>query len=494
MKKIHISPWLFLVLVAIIWRLIYAYYPIIHFSNLTPPGDDGAGHMYYITKLVTEGYKIRINGYPMGFHLFVILISKILSQTPLNVLVWLTPGLMVIPMPVIYWSGKRTFSNPAAGALAAFVWSFIALSPVRAYGDGNYPNMLASSFYLPFAITAFYLLINKPRWRYLLSAILFSSLIIITHFLTLTYLIIAVIPWLIFVLASYIFSAKLHRKLVVIIGIVASVLILSALAWFVIGPTVKPYIETLLQGKSLATYFGAISEPISLQQMQELNNPLIIIMGLIGLLILMLSHNNRPQKYLLAFWIVILFAASSSSYFGLPGRFVRELAIPLSLAFGYGAYHLWTWAKQYKRGWMVVAIIIIIISIDWVASFSRPYSLPQPFKSIQRVQGEQIETYDWLNAHIAEGQTVLSNNHNPYVSYLINTSVYVPTSTGAVPDKLPKWGITYILIGARPSQSREEQYPYFLHFDDISVKMQKIPDVYIVKEYKLGTKIYKFGN
>lgn len=493
-KKIRISPWLLLVLVAIIWRLVYAYYPLIYFHYVTPPGDDGAGHMYYISELIKGGFKLSIGGYPTGFHYLVIILSRLLHQTTLNVLLWLTPGLMVIPIPAIYYAGRRIFNHPAAGAFAALFWSFIALSPVRAYGDGNYPNMLASSFFLPFAVTFFYLLINKYKWRYLILGLLFSAFIIFTHHLTLSYLVIAIIPWLISILTGYIFSAKLQRKLWLIIGIIISILILFGLAWFVIGPTAKPYIETLLQGKSLATYFGIISEPISLPRMLELNNPLLIIAGLVGLLVLMFSHNNRPQKYLLAFWTLMLIWASSTSYFGLPGRFVRELAIPLSLAFGYGGYHLWTWAKQYRRGWMIIVIMITIVSIDWVSSFSRPYSLPQPFQSIQRVQNEQIEAYHWINSHLENGQNVLSNNHNPYISYLINTSVYVPSLIDAVPEKLPKWGIRYILIGARPSQSQEEQYPYFLHFDDISIKMQKIPDLQLVQEFKQGTKIYQFGN
>lgn len=492
-KNIRISPWLLLVLVAIIWRLVYAYYPVVHFHYVTPPGDDGAPHMNYIMMLINNGFKLSIGGYPMGFHYIIVILSKVLHQSPLNVLVWVTPGLMVIPIPAIYFAGRKIFNHPSVGALAALFWSFIALSPVRAYGDGNYPNMLASSFFLPLAVTYFYLLITKSKWRYLLLALLFSALIIFTHLLTLTYLVIAMIPWLISVLTGYIFSAKLHRKLWLIIGIITSVFILSGLAWIVIGPTAQPYIETLLHGKSLAIYFGNISEPISLQQMLELNNPLLIIAGLVGLLVLMFSRNNRPQKYLLAFWTLMLIWASSTSYFGLPGRFVRELAIPLSLAFGYGGYHFWLWAGKHKRGWMALAVIMLVISIDWVVSLSRPFALPQPFLFMQRVQNEQRAAYDWINAHASSDQKVLVNNHNPYVKYLINATVIAPVNIASVPSTLDGPGINYVLVGARPSQSQEEQYPYFIQFDAISIKMQKIPDLLLVQEFKQGTKIYQFG-
>ncbi len=492
MKKLHISPWFLLPLVAIIWRLIYAYYPVIHFHYVTPPGDDGAVHMQYITNLISNGLKIDINGYPTGFHIIVVYFSKIFHQTPLNVLVWFTPILMVIPIIAIYYAGKKLFDHPAVGAFAALFWGFIALGPVRAYGDGNYPNLIASGFYLPLAITFYYLLINKPKWKYLILAIIFSVLIIITHHLTVVYLVIAIIPWLISVFIGYVTKAKLRRKMLLIISVFVALIALTALSWIVIGPLAKPFVDVLLSGGSLASVFGAISKPVTLWQIEELNNPLLIIAGLIGLLILMVSNANRPIKYLFAFWILILFGFSITSYFGLPGRFVRELALPLSLTFGYGAFAVYNWADKYNRGWMARIIIILVISIDFVLSFSRPFALPQPFEFIQRVQEEQADAYKWVNDHNIDNKIVISNNANLYVPYLINSPVVTVLSPSNIPASAIVSSARYIIIGARPSQSGEDLYPYFAGFDQISAALKAIPNVKLVKEYKLGTLIYEY--
>lgn len=479
-------------MVAVVWRLIYAYYPLINFHYIAPPGDDGAVHMQYITNLINNGLKITINGYPMGFHLLVVFLSRIFLQTPLNILVWFTPMLLVIPIPAIYFVGKKMFGHPAAGAFASIFWGVVALGPIRAYGDGNYPNLLASSFLLPFAVLYVYQLITKPKWKYLLLMLFFAALIICTHHLTLVYLAIAVVPWLLMIFSSYLMKAKLKKKIILILALIISAIILALLSWFVMGTLVRPFVDTILSGGSLASYFGAMSEPISLSQVMELNNPLLIIAGLISLLILMVSNNHRSQKLLIAFWVLILFAASSTSYFGLPGRFVRELAIPLSLIFGYATALVWDWSDKYKRGWMFVAIVLVGLSTEWVASWSRPYALPEPYKAIQRVQDEQETAYAWINAHNDGKKTIISNNHNFYVPYLINNPVTIILSPAEVPTDLSSMGVQYILIGARPSQSDEAMYPYFANFNEIGARLQKIPNIKLVQKYKFGTSIYEY--
>jgi hypothetical protein len=488
--KIKLSPWLLLVLAALIWRAVYAYWTPTHFNYLVPPGDDAANHLYYITTMLQNKISLVTSGYPMGFHLIIIALTKILHMTALKAVIWFTPLLLILPIISIYLAGKKIFESEMVGAVAAAIWAFIALGPVRAFGDGNYPNLLASSVILPLAVAYVYLLVSKPSWKNLIYAVVFSMLIVLTHHLTVVYLLIAVGPWALIYGVNQLWKKRHHEKIGMILWVIVGILLFVGLGWLIIGPIATPFIENIIQGRSLAEYFGSGSNSVSWQMLLELNNPVLVYTGLIGLVAMLFSRTRFPQKMLMIFWVLILIWFSTTSFFGLPGRFVRELAIPLSLCGGFLGWQLWQWANAHRRGWMVVAIIVLGIGVDFVGSFHRPYALPDPFHSLIRVSNDQSGAFQFMNTITPESGVIMANNGNPFIKYLVNRNVLTIISPTQLNGDVNHSDVFTIYIASRPPLTSEDVYPYYANYDQISAKMRTFSSFRLSAKYPDGTEIY----
>ena len=164
----------------IVLRIYTLYFPMRLFDYIVPPGQDPANHVLIIQNIMSGKWSLS---YPPLFHGFIALVSSLFNLDPLGVLRSVTPLLTILPSIGVYIFLSKTVSR--FSAFIAFVIALIASNyGLVAFGDGNYPNIIAAGFLTPvifaYMINAFRKKV-KPNLLYML---LFLLLLILTHHLT----------------------------------------------------------------------------------------------------------------------------------------------------------------------------------------------------------------------------------------------------------------------------------------------------------------------
>ncbi len=488
--KRQISPWLILVFGAVIWQLIYVYWTPVVERYMVPPGDDAAVHIQGITELLSGQWSLfGANGYPHGFHIVMALIAKLTGLSALLSVLWFTPLLLVAPIFVIYYVGKKLFDNALVGAVAAGAWVFIALAPIRAFGDGNYPNLVASSILMPLCLLWLYRLTSAPSLKKTVPVVISLVLLALVHHLTLVYLIAVTVPWLIITTAEKAWELR-HQKGAVRIVMTGLLIMVFAMGvfWFLYGKILAPYIAVVKAGGNLAHYLGGDSSTLSILQILEINHPVLIILGLVGLLALMLSRLERSLKLLFASWILVLFALGAVPIVGLPGRFVRELAIPCSLLIGYLALFLYQHSIPKVRDWLIPLFVVVVLGAVWLDNFAQPFALPDPFKPLMRMQHEEEPAIPVLQNFPTE--TVIATNSNPFLPYLlVNKRVIIIRDPGEVSGAVKNYPTALLYLAKQPPLS--EGYPFFALAPQIFITLDAVPSKKLIQTLANGSKVYQ---
>lgn len=488
--KRNISPWLILVFVAVIWRLIYAYWTPAIGHYVVPPGDDGAVHIQTINEFL-HGHLTLIgpNSYPHGFHIMMAVVAKIFGLSALAAVVWITPLLIVIPIVVVYYVGKHFFHSALAGAVAAAAWAFMALAPVRALGDGNYPNLFAASVLMPLALLALYRYVIAPKMFKIIAVVVLTVLIAFMHHLTLVYLVAISIPWLLVMTFEKLWDIHRHKKaLRIVLASLFAITLVVTLFILLYGKLLLPYLAIANQGGSLSQYLGGDSSTLSLMQVLEINGPLLVLLGLVGLLALMTSAQERYIKLFFASWVLMLLALGSVSIVGLPGRFVRELAVPFSLLIGFLFQFLYDHTTPRLRNVLIPSVVVMLLGEVWFSGFNRPFALPDPYKPIMRVQHEEEIAFVQLDNLTPTGNTILANNTNPFLPFLVHHTVQVPFVPTDVVEIIRNPQVTTIYIATAPPLTAD--YPFYVHNGEISAALASIPQLKLRYTLSNGSKIY----
>lgn len=488
-----VSPWVILVAAAVMWKIVYAYWtPLMH-HYLVPPGDDAAFHIGRVADAMAGKVALfTAAGYPLGFHNVVALLARLFHQSALSTIIWVGPSLLVLPIFVLYFVGKKMFDSPIVGAVAASSWAVLALAPVRAYGDGNYPNLVAGSILVPLCVAVIYQIITQKRTvKLLFAAFGLIVAIALTHHLSFIYLIVIIVPWLTLSTINNVMYPDTDKTAlrylflaIVVIGL------LGLVATVVFGHFLTPYVHALLQDGNLSGVFGRESHPLTLEAMLEIHNPFFFVIGLLGLLVLMLSPADRSLKLLIASWTLVLLALSVTAIFGLPGRFAREGAIPLAISIGYTAQAF----AQYLRPLRLQAVVPIVVVAMLVASVIfgqyRPFALPDPFLPLVRVQHNEDAAFALLDQMTPAGSAILTNNSNPFISYLVHRPVYVVNSQYNVAAYLETYPIKTVYLGSKPALS--DEYPYYGNYDVITRAIENAPGLVLQKRLETGSRIYLY--
>lgn len=486
-------PWLGIVGLAVIWRTIYAYWTPIIDRYLVPPGDDPAFHLAQIDRILHGQVSLVRAGYPMGFHLLAAGLARLFGLDPLSAIRLIPPSLLIIPVGVIFVVGWRLFRSPAAGAIAAAAWAFLALAPIRSFGDGNYPDLLADSVFLPWAMLALYEFCQSRSIRRLINLLIPVCLILLTHHLTFIQFLLISLPISFWTLGGRLKDPTSRKptmyKLLAGLGLIV---ITAFLAWPAYGPTLLvPYIAALRVSGSLATILRPYSTPPNLATILQIHNPTFIILGVIGLFVFWWLERELPVKIFLLGWIGVLVVLSVTPVFGLPGRFVRELALPLALLVGYFPVAL---ASRFpsRTAWIILAVVITaVFAIDWAASFHRPYALPDPFGPLIRVQHDEEAGIALLDRLTPAGGTILANNSDPYLVYLVHHPVVTVNNPQDVAQVIALQPIAIVYVGARPPLTPANVYPYFQNFTATAAALRQIPGLVPIASLPSGTRLYR---
>lgn len=489
----EVSPWVILVAATVLWKSYYAYWTPVVRHYLVPPGDDAAFHIGRVADAM--GGKIALftpSGYPLGFHNIVALIAVLFHQSALTTIIWVGPSLMVLPIIAIYFAGKKMFASAEVGAIAAAAWGVLALAPVRAFGDGNYPNLLAGSVFLPLAVAALYHMIAHGRTKKRIASVVVLSLAIaLTHHLSFIYFIVATVPWLIFATIDNLTHPHTRHATLRYLKIFTTMcLALCLVLVLIFGRFLAPYLHALLRDGNLATVFGSESKPLDIIAFMEIHNPFFVIWGLVGLLVVMLSKLNRSLKLLLATWTLALLALSLTPIFGLPGRFAREAAVPFAFSIGYMMHFISEFLRPMRLHFVVPISVVSILVASTMFAMYRPFALPDPFLPLIRVQNSEEQAFILLDQLTPSGTAILTNNSNPFIHYLVHRPVYVIDSDYNVAAFLEKYPISTVYLGPKPALS--DGYPYYANYDLITSAMGRQPSFKLVKRLDSGSRIFLY--
>lgn len=116
---------------------------------------------------------------PLSFYIGA-LISHIFHVDPVDILRWLPVFIITLSIPAFYYLAKLLLNSPIKASIAAFIFAFTPRAmDWRIMGGG-----LSRSFgllFLLFTLASVYQLFEKGNKKYLLAAILFAALTVLSH-------------------------------------------------------------------------------------------------------------------------------------------------------------------------------------------------------------------------------------------------------------------------------------------------------------------------
>ena len=440
---------------AVTWSVLFPHWLA---GDSVPPGDDPVVHLGIIAKILAgKGLFVGLP-YPPLFHWITAFVARVFSLDTLPAL-WLvlTPLIGIIPLAtagLFVYSVSRWKTIPIlAGMTATLALFLLSRQPLRAWGDGNYSNMLAEGVLIPLLI--FTLIRLNERWTPLRAACVIGALglIFLTHAMSI------VVAIGLFAVAILALNTTRWNKLL----LAAPIIVLIAIAWLkVIQPEISlDALGSVLMGNAniipgLAADTSAAT-PLSGLSLFFGQPFLGITLTLLLLAVTMyvVEPDYRFTLLCLFAWAAVLFVASRISGFAVPDRFLRDVSYPLI------ALAATSIALVAKRQPLASVPLILLLAV--LAAYFAPYIAGQPgtFAAhpdgiraiLQRTDRASAEAFRSLAPLIPADALLVTNRTSSYVPFLLHHD--------AVALGEPSVGIQtkpyYILIGPEPGGSLRSQ-------------------------------------
>lgn len=468
-------------LVAIELRFYLLYYPIKFYNYLVPPGDDAINHYKMIENILHGKFDTT---YPWLFHYIIAAISRVMHINPMTVLLYVTPALVILPSIAIY-----IFLNKSFNRLIALIGMIICLwtsnYALIAYGDGNYPNIIAGGFFLPLALLYFNESFRERKLLNYLLAALFVGLTILTHHLSLVYLGAVLVVYLI---ALGIWNKKekiaenyKRAAIFIIAALVVGIALISTLS---LGRVFANALSSLSQGGSFSVG-ASFLKPIEFSAYASQVGDLVYYGGLICMLSLIFllgkdkERINKSAVLLVLVWFVVLFVMSRFSQLGLPGRFARETAVPLILSI---AISVGYFVEQMKNNWqkyVAMLFLVFILSVNLVQINTGQYQTPNFFTRMIWFSDNDKVAAEALGRISSPDSKIIANPTTPYLPIFAEREVLFPDKD-QVPDALDlgsyakRVSAEYIFIGKKTDTNPDgDVYPFFVDFDERTDRLTK---------------------
>ena len=336
--KKHLYSTLIIVLFGLI--LFINYYDVLKFHYFVPPGNDPVAHISIVKEILEKG-KAPAPGYPPGFHYVVAGLSKIFNTNPIKTIVYFYPFLMFLSALAIYLFARQFFGK-AVAILALFLAGYITHMPRQTLWDGGFPDVITANCIMIFGFMFFLRAYKYEKWRDVFLAGLFLGAVPFFHHLS-SYLMVNIIIVTTFGLIIFSKFAKDNpKKKLVILGTIWILIILIGVypAYIYFG---KGYLQQIsstfiahaasLKGFILrSTSLNSEAPPPQWADYALFVSPFVWYLGLLSIPFLLKNFlKNKKAEYLFVFlWVAIVFILSRPVFFSpLPGRFTRELTIPL---------------------------------------------------------------------------------------------------------------------------------------------------------------------
>lgn len=466
------------------WYLIR--FGFIYDGFVVPPGGDPAVHIQ-LAQYLASGHSWLASGlqYPPGFHLLVVYVSNIFHISILQSTIILGQLTVLLPIIATFIIADKWFNRHTAIAAAALI-GLASASPIVAYMDGNYPNLVGSGFLMIIGFTYFVeSLREKPLLNSIYTSIAFILLAFVHHLSFILMLVIIIVYLVVIFIIQHGTGNHLpHFKRVGVfafIGIIAS----GWLGYFLFGKTLfLPALTRIFNGSAPSFSDAYLSRPLGLGEYGATLGPLVLVLGLIGFLFVLNSRSpllKVERKVFLLTWITVIAVLSQLSVVGLPSRLARELAVPCAIAGGILASVLISQAHERWRQWLTFGIIAIFITSQTVMLMTGPAHLPGGFSSMIWLGEKDLSKIVALNS-LPDGVSIVMTPASPYYNVLVPNKKLVVSQTFD--------GSSYIFLGARLNPIPDPvAYPYFAHFDTIEKALKKAPNTKLLYSFPDGSEI-----
>ena len=370
-------------------------------------------------------------------------------------------------------------------ALIGFVIALWASNyALVAYGDGNYPNIIAGGLFLPLTLLFLLLSFRQRRLSYYLLTAIFAVLTLLTHHLSAVYLLVITLVYLIVLGAWNKFEtiASNYRRTAVFILILLGAAILLVLA----SPFRSMFAEVFHSIAQSGSFSAgtSFSLPPEFSEYASQIGPFVYYGGLVGMIFLIYllgqpkTRINKPALLLILVWFIVAYGFSRFSQVGLPGRFARETAVPLIMA---EAIMVWCFiqAMQTNAQKIVAALGFgLIIILELVQVNGGAYRSPDFFKRMIWFDANDKRSADTIELIVPQDEVVLANPTTPYLPIFTSRKIVFVSL-----DKTPNLSALrayakaveahYVFIGTKTSANPDEEtYPFFNNFDKISKNLQ----------------------
>lgn len=487
-NKDKIANWLLYLLLAagIALQIYFIYFGYRFYHYLVPPGSDAVQHYNIIKNIINTG-KVDFFVYPPGFHIIVLILSKIFRQDIFTILTYWTPVLVILPALCLFFLLKQLFDNKVS-VITTLIFLLTSAYPLYNFVDGNYPDILA---YGVFAILMFAFLLRYLRtkqWYNLIIASLFLLSIALTHHLTF----VSVLSILIIFSLVQIYILIAEKKLVLkfwgwkfLAGFITLIIlgISIYLTYKFYGPTILRYLDGLFSSKP-AINDQYLNQTVDYPVYIAFTGSTVWYLGLLGLFFVVVTtfktRSEIAAKQLVIVWILFFFLMSRLSASALPARFARELAPAFAVCIAFLLNYIFNLngmrIHNYKSilGFGIIGFMIVTNS----ALYTGIAKIPESFSHMIWFWQKDQDKIDYLK--VKTTQNIL---YNPYAN------LYMPIKVpdNFIPLKLTKDRVkltqeekiahyTYTPLSSKKAKSLKG-YPKMIN--DLSLQYKNIKFIFL---------------
>jgi len=490
----------FVTIVPLAARLYWLYLPFGVYKYLVPPGDDAVNHYNIIHRILQGNYH---SAYPTLFHRLIIIFSQIFHVDIMAALRLVTPALVVLPAIAVYFFAKKHFGLiPALFCALLLLWT--GNYPLTSFADGNYPNILAAGFFLPLALMELVTALRRNSLPAYLTALALALLVVVTHHLSTVLMLLIVIPYLLVLVAWNRFERLVPSLKLALLACFLSLGVIAGLIWLL--PTREMFEGSLKLFLTTGSFYSesGISVLADYVEYPAQIGGLIFYGGLLGafVLILLLGRSkesvNKPAILLILTWIAVAFAASRLNFLGLPGRFLREMAIPLALSLGLACYYLIFSMRNKVQIFLGAALLVLVAYTNLVQVTSGAYRSPNFFNAAVWFTQEDKEKAEVIKSLTASGDILIANPTTPYLPIFTERQVdfdiwHDIANEAQLRAAAQARGAKYVFVGTKTKAGPSgKAYPFFVPFEqatkNLSLATQKKKPLY---KFRDGSALYK---
>lgn len=502
-KQSKILAWFIdaLIVIALAIKFYILYFPYNFYKYLVPPGGDIINHLGYVKSIMQGHFSAN---YPFLFHAIIAFFSETLGVNPLEVMKWGTPVLVVLPALSLYFFAKHLFGIRAA-IITFFIALWLANYSLIAFGDGNYPNLLAGGFFQPIAFTFVVLALTKSLKNNIVWVVLLSLLIALTHHLTVA-LYLAVL--LVYLIVLMIFNGR--EKITLNVKKTLYVICASILAAIVViylspvrtlfSSAIGSFLKT---GSVLAD--KTFAKPLEFSNYPEMIGGFVWYIGLVAIVYLVIKifsgnreGKDRPAILLILTWFAVVYLFSMWAGIGLPARIAREAALPLMLAIGYGLSDLIALAEKRYQRIIVWGVLSFILVTNLQQINNGVYGQPEFFNKMVWFDQNDLEKAKVLKGLTIQGERIFANPTTPYMKVFTERDVVYPElksipTTKALVAIAKSQRVRIIFVGTKTSANPDEKvYPDFAGFKTKTAALSSAASsLKVVEKFPDGSTIYE---